>query len=81
MQIICTSFFLKFTDCKSTKKRILRENSVISKNIRPNLLSTIYCIDSQNFTKFETSVAQISQRFTKFYAIQLMLFNYAKKFA
>lgn len=73
MQIIFTSFFFKFTDCKSTKNIILRENSVISKNIRPNPLSTMYCIDSQNFKKFETNVAQISQRFTKFYAIQRIL--------
>lgn len=73
MQIIFTSFFLKFTDCKSTKNIILRENSVISKNIKPNLLSTMYRINSQNFTKFETNVAQIFQRFTKFYSIQRIL--------
>lgn len=57
MQIIFTSFFLKFTDCKITKNIILREKLVISKNIRPNPLSTMYCIDSQNSTKFETNVA------------------------
>lgn len=73
MQIIFTFFFLKFTECKITKNIILREKLVISKNIRPNPLSTIYCIDSQNSTKFETNVAQISQRFTKFYAIQRIL--------